>query len=139
MIPRIVPTGTATNARTEKIIISTLAHSFPENNEIDAIRKSTPTIIISIPIRGKPIVNIYPIKRSGNELNIPRIARIVIPAGLLSTLGVEENLELPQFEQTVLEKVFAVPQFWQYLILSLIKPPVCWFKSTPDDDGAASN
>ena len=111
MIPRIVPTGIATNARTEKIIISILAHSFPENNEIDAIRKSTPTIIISTPIRGKPIVNIYPIKRSGKELNIPRIARIVIPVGLLSTLGVEENLELPQFEHTVLENVFAVPQF----------------------------
>ena len=110
-MPIIVPIGIAISIRTEKIIMSILAHSFPENNEIDAIRKSTPTIIISTPIRGKPIVNIYPIKRSGKELNIPRIARIVIPVGLLSTIGVEENLELPQFEHTVLENVFAVPQF----------------------------
>ena len=110
-MPIIVPIGIAISIRTEKIIMSILAHSFPENNEIDAIRKSTPTIIISTPIIGKPTVNIDPIKSSGKEPSIPRIARIVIPVGLLSIIGVEENLELPQFEQTVLENVFAVPQF----------------------------
>ena len=125
--------------RTEKIITSILAHSFPENNEIDAIRKRIPNNKIKIPKIGMGPRNNDPIKSSGMEPSIPRIARMVIPVGLVTILGEEENVELPQFEQTVLEKVFAVPQFWQYFIFSLVELPVCWFRSTPDDDGAASN
>ena len=97
--------------RTEKIIASTLADSFPENNEIDAIRKRMPNNKIKIPKIGMAPINNDPIKSSGMEPSIPRIAKIVIPVGLVTILGEEENVELPQFEQTVLENVLAVPQF----------------------------
>ena len=65
--------------RTEKIITSILAHSFPENNEIDAIRKRIPNNKIKIPKIGMgprnndPIKSVvFPVK---HKVNVPIIEK----------------------------------------------------------------